>query len=154
MTKNPVAERIAELIPTLMGAFHELRPPQSDEEALTLRQYQALILIYAHGQMTLSELCSKLALAPSTGTELANRMVAKGYLLKSGDERDRRLITLRLSQEGYRVMLQRRRLLTEMLSRFLARFEEEDQREFLACFERIAALIHKYGLPPAAPSGD
>lgn len=142
--KNPRAERISQVVPLIMGTFHDIRPPHPDEEALTMRQYQALIVIYSHGQLTPSELCEKLSLAPSTATELVNRMIAKGYLQKEEGVEDRRKVVLRVSESGRKIMEERQQLLTQMFERFLGVFGEEDQEEFTSCFERIAALIEKY----------
>ncbi|MDZ7372967.1 MAG: MarR family transcriptional regulator [candidate division KSB1 bacterium] len=152
MNEDPIAARIAELVPVLMGAFHDLRPEQAEEEDLTMRQFQALMLVYAHGQLTLGELCTKLRLAPSTGSELVDRLITKGYVNKSGGQQDRRQVLLRLTDEGFRVLQERRRLLTERLSRFLSHFTPEDREQLLASFENLAALILKYVPSGQAPS--
>jgi len=138
------AERMAELAPRIMGAFHDLGPQHPDGETLTMRQYQALIIVYAAEKLTIREFCEKLDLAPSTGTELANRMIASGFLEKSGGEQDRRQAVLRVSEKGCRLLEERRRALTEMFERFLARFSPEDREEFVDSFERIWAIIARY----------
>jgi len=138
------AERMAELAPRIMGAFHDLGPQHPDGETLTMRQYQALIIVYAAERLTIREFCEKLDLAPSTGTELANRMVASGFLEKSGGEQDKRQAVLQVSEKGCRLLEERRRALTQMFERFLDRFSPEDQDEFVRSFEKIWAIIRKY----------
>ncbi|NOZ57109.1 MAG: winged helix-turn-helix transcriptional regulator [Calditrichaeota bacterium] len=138
------AEKMAELAPRIMGAFHDLGPQHPEGETLTMRQYQALIIVYAADKLTIREFCEKLDLAPSTGTELANRMVASGFLEKSGGEQDKRQAVLRVSEKGCRLLEERRRALTQMFERFLERFSPEDQEAFVQSFEQIWAIIRKY----------
>ncbi len=141
---NSRAMRIADAVPVIMGAFHDIRPPRPEEEVLTMRQYQALIVVHVHGALSLGEFCEKLGLAPSTGTELANRLVAKGFLVKGSGGRDRRQAILRLNDQGQRITQERKDLLVDVFAEFMDRFEEKDQEESTRCFGRIAELIRKY----------
>jgi hypothetical protein len=68
-------ERLAALAPKIMGAFHDLGQQHPKGEKVSMRQYQALIVLHTNQSLTLSQFCEKLALAPSTGTELANRLI-------------------------------------------------------------------------------
>ena len=44
--------RIADAVPVIMGALHDIRPPGPEEEVLTMRQYQALIVVHVHGALS------------------------------------------------------------------------------------------------------
>ncbi len=137
-------ERLAELVPKIMGAFHDLGEQHPKGERLSMRQYQALIILHANKRLTLTRFCEKLALAPSTGTELANRMIESGYFRKEGEEGDRRQAHLTVTEKGLELMRRRRHALTQMFIRFFEPFSPEEREEFVESFEKIWKLIERH----------
>ncbi len=111
---------------------------------MSMRQFQALIILHANQKLTLTQFCQKLALAPSTGTELANRMIDLGYFSKEGEGGDRRQVYLTVTEKGVELMLRRQHALTEMFIRFLEPLSARERQEFVESFENIWALIKRY----------
>ena len=135
------AERLAALAPHVMNAFHAFRPRQRSGEGLSMRQYQALIIVGASGGLAVSELCGRLAVASSTGTELVGRMIDMGFLEKRRERRDRRRMLLSLTAEGEELLARRGNDLVEIFERILASLPDDRRREFVDSFERIAAVV-------------
>ncbi|MBN1482856.1 winged helix-turn-helix transcriptional regulator [candidate division KSB1 bacterium] len=140
--------KIAELAPQIMGAFHDLGEQHPKGERLSMRQYQALIVLNADDRLTLKQFCEKLSLAPSTGTELANRMIDLGYFYKESESEDRRHALLTVTPKGKALLKQRQLALTKMFDVFLEPFEQNDRQTFVHAFERIWELIEKYHIQP------
>jgi DNA-binding MarR family transcriptional regulator len=136
--------RLAELAPKIMGAFHDLGQQHPKGEKVSMRQYQALIVLHTNKSLTLSQFCEKLALAPSTGTELANRLIDLGYFSKEEELQDRRQVVLSVTQQGHELLEQRRLALTEMFDRFLRPFSQEERVAFVAAFDTIWSIIKKH----------
>jgi len=135
---------LAELAPKIMGAFHELGRHHPDHsESLTMRQYQALIILNAFERLSISDFCKKLNLAASTGTELANRMIALDYFKKASDSPDKRQALLTVTENGLKVLNKRHKELTDLFVTFISPFSEQDQIEFVSSFEKIWELINK-----------
>ncbi len=111
-----------------------------------MRQFQALIILKASESLTLSQLCEKLSLAPSTGTELVNRMIELDFIQKRHESSDQRQVLLFIAPKGLELMEQRQHVLTEMFCKFLVKFPPEDQKCFVNCFELIWEFIQKYHL--------
>lgn len=138
------AKKLAELAPKIMNAFHDLGRQHPQDEKLSMRQFQALIILKTSESLTLSQLCNKLSLAPSTGTELVNRMIDLGYIHKAHEQKDQRQVMLTVAPKGLKLMKQRQQSLTEMFSNFLSKFPIEEQKIFVRCFEQIWEFIQKY----------
>ena len=130
-------KKLAELAPKIMGAFHDLGQQHPKSERMSMRQYQALIVLHANGKLTLSQFCKKLALAPSTGTELANRLIDLDFFSKEGEEGDRRQAFLSVTPRGYELMQRRQDALADMFARFLEPYSPEDRDLFIQSFETI-----------------
>ena len=142
------AEKLAALAPKIMGAFHDLRQHQSENDQLTMRQYQALIIINAKGQLTISELCERLNLASSTGTELVNRMLAAGYVEKKTESQDRRQMIIHLAAKGRHILKERFGMMTEMFEKFISPFSEQERSDFIHAFELIWQTIQNANQRP------
>jgi len=140
-----MAKKLAELAPKIMGAFHDIGRHQHSRghPSLTMRQYQALIVLNTNDSLSITEFCQRLNLAASTGTELANRMISMGFFAKSADVQDRRQVTLKVTDEGKQVLEARQAGLIEVFETFLDPFPEADRVAFVRAFEHIWHLIDK-----------
>jgi DNA-binding MarR family transcriptional regulator len=140
------ARKLAELAPKIMNAFHDLGRQHPSDERLSMRQFQALIILNTSKSLTLSQLCTKLSLAASTGTELVNRMIDLDYIQKAHEQKDQRQVMLTVAPKGFELMKQRQQALTEMFANFLSKFPAEEQENFVGYFEKIWQFIQKYHL--------
>ena len=139
------AKKLAELTPKIMNAFHDFGRHHPSGSRLSMRQYQMLIILKASGTLTLSQLCKKLGLAPSTGTELVNRMIASGYIQKEHERSDQRQVVLSVSPQGLELMEERRQEMVDMFSDFLSTLPSSDVRKnFVSSFENIWDILRKY----------
>ena len=59
-----------------------------------------LLLLEQEGEMIMSKLAEELGVPLSTATGVVERVVKKGYLLRERSEKDRRIVVIRLTQEG------------------------------------------------------
>ena len=138
------AQKLAELAPRIMNAFHDLGTQHPKGTKLSMRQFQALIILNANKQLTLSQLCGKLSLAASTGTELVNRMISLEFIKKETDVNNQRNIIISIAPKGLEFLKERQQTLTGMFSRFLSPFNEEDRDTFTQSFQTICDIIAKY----------
>ncbi|MBN2011108.1 MarR family transcriptional regulator [candidate division KSB1 bacterium] len=138
------ARRLAQIAPKVMNAFHDLGRQHPTDEKLSMRQYQALIVLSASTTLSLSRLCKKLGLAPSTGTELVNRMIQLGYIQKVQEAKDQRQINLTVTERGMELLEQRQVVMTTMFKKYLEIFSETDRQQFTQSFETILTIIEKY----------
>jgi len=67
---------------------------------ITSPQFEALLVLREHGQLTMGELCAKMYLACSTATDLIDRMERNGLIERVRDTADRRVIRLRVLPKG------------------------------------------------------
>lgn len=135
------AERLAALAPRIMNVFHSHRPRQRSGDGLSMRQYQALIILGASGGLGVSGLCDRLAVASSTGTELVGRLIDMELVEKRRGRRDRRRVLLSLTAAGETVLARRRNDLVDMFDGILDSLPGDARRDFVACFERIGAVV-------------
>jgi len=69
-------------------------------EDLSMAQVQALMTVRASEDMTISQLAAKLQVSPPSASNMVDRLVEKGVLLRERNEQDRRKVVVRLSEEA------------------------------------------------------
>jgi DNA-binding MarR family transcriptional regulator len=67
---------------------------------VTLPQFRALVVLASRGPLRPADISAELAVAPSTGTRMCERLVRKGLARRSRSASDRREVRIRLTPEG------------------------------------------------------
>ncbi len=67
-------------------------------------QLRALFVVDRHGELNLNGLADELDAIPSSASRLCDRLEAAGLLLRDVSEQDRRVVRLRLSPTGRRLL--------------------------------------------------
>src|SRR4051794_336104 len=87
---------------------------------VTLPQYRTLVVLAARGPQRVADISAELAVAPSTGTRMCDRLVRKGLIRRSRTAFDRRVVRLTLTETGRQlvreVMESRRALLAGVVA--------------------------------------
>ncbi|GAB6875661.1 hypothetical protein JCM13210_03870 [Thermaerobacter litoralis] len=128
----------------ILGQF-DITPPQFD----------ALLVLMRHPELTMGELCQHLYLASSTVTDLVDRLERQQLVQRVRDPEDRRVIRLRLlprARELLDAVLEARRA---YLARVLAHLDPVDRRVLLRSLERLVDAIRREGDGPGPlPAGE
>lgn len=108
-------------------ADYELTPPQ----------FNALQFLVDEGALTISELSSKLYLAPSTITDLIDRMEKSALVQRTRDNGDRRIVKVQVQERGYQVIEQVISRRCSYLKALMKDMNLEDMNQFIGYLEEI-----------------
>ena len=132
------AEKLESLLPKL------LRRMFSDSESqelsdLSLAQLRILraVLDCPH---TAGEVVELLGYSPSGLSQLTQRLVTAGLLVKSKDPHDARIKHLELSEKGRILMEERRSSRVEQAKSALVNLNEDEQQELIRLLEKMATM--------------
>lgn len=78
--------------------------PVPELDALPMAQLRLLWTIQHGGEGTMKEFSERLRVSQSTVTQLAERLVKRGLIERGSDPADRRIVRLRLGEEGRRIL--------------------------------------------------
>ncbi len=88
---------------------YPVRTPGDDDEEmchdLTFPQFKALTEIHDHGEITIKELAEALFVSPPSASAMVDRLVDMGMLLREHCTEDRRVVRVRISEQGDRSVL-------------------------------------------------
>lgn len=137
-------ERLDELVhifPAIMHHFHNLSNAVSRIHDLTVAQYRLIQILSQKKRCTVNELAQELGIAQSSASEQTTRMVNAGLLERQPSEADRRIIYIVLSQNSREILIQRAEAMRNHIKHTLDKLTEKQQREFVAAFKKISALL-------------
>ncbi|PQP80107.1 MarR family transcriptional regulator [Paenibacillus sp. PCH8] len=112
---------------------------------ITTDQFCALRMIDEKPSCTPSDLAELLCVGKSSITALVNKLADRGLVDRAGDERDRRVIYLTLTDNGRQVYRETELEIQKVLEPYLVHFKPEEIRNFIESFEKLAALLTHEG---------
>ncbi|WP_082918046.1 MarR family winged helix-turn-helix transcriptional regulator [Oceanobacillus sp. Castelsardo] len=70
---------------------------QAEEHGVTIPQVRVLGEVYAHKTVSIKQLSQNLKMTQSTVSDIVDRLVSKGFLVKNSNPKDKRLVDISLS---------------------------------------------------------
>ena len=130
------ARQLEAMLPKLLRRM--FNGTETDEFAeLSLAQVRILraVLDSPH---TAGEIVELLGYSPSALSQVTQRLVAAGLLVKSKDIHDARIKHLELSDKGRQLMESRREARVQQAELVLSRLDEEEQKELIRLLEKMS----------------
>ncbi|MCY0901092.1 MAG: MarR family transcriptional regulator [Firmicutes bacterium] len=95
---------------------------------ITAPQFDALVVVDNCAHLTIGDLSNRLGLACSTTTDLVDRLERRGFVLRSRDDEDKRVVRVSLLSEGSALIERVMRARRAYLARVLQHVAEPEQR--------------------------
>src|SRR6476469_9713335 len=132
-----MVERVIDVYEGFMHRLMATHAPEMNAIDLTMAQTQALYVVYAAGELRMTELATRLGVTSSTATGQADRLVELGLLERLADPGDRRQVVVRATPEASASLDHLRELNTRRMRDLLSRVRVDD----LAVVERAIAVL-------------
>lgn len=110
-----------------------------EQFGITPPQFDALIILDRSGDLTIGELSSRLYLAYSTTTDLVDRLERAGFVVRSRDTADRRVVLVKLQETGHLVIEKVMDARRAYLGGVLKSVDESERLQIL----RVLNLLHE-----------
>ena len=128
---------ITEIVGKIQVALREAKCIGSERivrHGLSMTHFHLLVMLERHGDMSMSRLAELLDVSMSNATGLVDRLEERGLIERSRVPDDRRVVLVRVSEEGRRIMEEVDVLRSEFLQKVLGRL---DARQL----ERVARSV-------------
>ena len=128
------------------------RPPRM-EHALHPAAEHTLMVIAENDGLSSGELCELLDVRPSSVSEIADKMAARGFVEKKDDETDKRVTRIFLTELGKAQAKQIADTMQQALDEFSACFTEEEAAQFCALANKLSAHLKELAAEDPEGSG-
>lgn len=112
-----------------------------DDESLTPLQMEALMIIFEHEQIKMSELAKLLNLKNSGATQLINGLVNQNKVLRIEDSKDRRVTLIRLTPNWQIKIKELKRQHNQMLASMFDKLTQGELQNLLQITQKITLAI-------------
>lgn len=136
-SNNYFVPNIEKLLRTACFTIRQKGREILQEFEITPPQFNALQFLVFDGEMTLCELSNKLFLAPSTITDLIDRMEKKCLVRRDRDNQDRRIIKIKVEEKGYNLINEVISRRCEYIHKLLENMSNEDKEKFISYLELL-----------------
>ena len=136
----PGEEHLGKALFLVMRACMFSPTPLPELESLPLAQLRLLMAVFYSPHTPMKEFSEYMKISQSTLTQLADKLVRKGYIERETDPNDRRVIRLVCSLEGTDLIIRDKAQTNEVLAEIWNNQTELEQQETMSFLARLAEL--------------
>ena len=112
-----------------------------DELGVTASQGYILLALPETGSLTMNDLSIKMKLANSTMTRMADQLIQKNMITRESDLDDRRIVRVRLTEQGQAVKTHLKQSMQELFSQILADIPADEQEQVVHSLKTLKQAI-------------
>lgn len=142
MPKQDAADQFVKLIPLIRRKLLR-RSDFPQIPNLNFSHFHLLMLIEDEGAVTNGRISETLSIAPPNVTPLITKLLNEGYITRVPDERDRRVIWNQLTEEGERILLERRDSFRRLFEERLAFLNEDETDRLIESLKTLTEIVVK-----------
>jgi DNA-binding MarR family transcriptional regulator len=139
-SKGPTSELADTIIADFRATMTQLKCASSERllrEGVSMAQVHIMYTVQRNGEMTMSQLADVLNVSDSNATGLVDRMEERGFVVRDRVPEDRRVVVVRTTEAGRRLLSEVDALSDEILRSVLGRL---DQNQLLGVGQAVADL--------------
>jgi DNA-binding MarR family transcriptional regulator len=128
-----------QLLPVIGASLYSAISALGQAYRLTPTQVKVLLQLGTHGQMTVGEIASALGVSMPAASELVDRLVEAGHLVRTPDPDDRRRVLVAATPASKRIGARLRDLRRAQLRHALNQLAPEERHTFVRSLEALVA---------------
>ena len=135
-------KRMIELLPQLMRGVTRQEHNYLSRGQITLPQLWALeSLVRERAGCQMHEIAASLGISRPAATGLMDRLIAQGLVRREGDQKDRRIVRVRITAKGQKIVDaiwdQKRRTIMKVFGRI----SPSDRSQYISILERVVTNL-------------
>ena len=134
LTLSEFAEKINGMMPDIMREFYKQESDNFYKIKITIPQLVVLEMLTRDGESRMTDLARSINVTTAAMTGIVNRLVRDGYVVRSSDKGDRRVIKVRPTARGLRVAknaIERRKDIFQKMFGVISQAEREEYLRIL-----------------------
>jgi len=147
MKKGDKKKEWGGIIKRMLRAYNEIsksiNPTQLLKVDLTSSQIKVLISFSDQSSFTMTELSRTHAVSVSTMTSMVDRLLQLGLFERQRDDADRRIVRVRLTPEGKKIVDYLMKVRRQELEKFLLELSDAEIQQFVKSIETVALYLSK-----------
>jgi len=131
---------IISIKPMFYQILGKLIPLNSD---ITPGAYYVMMYLKKYDSLSMSDLGKMLLISKPNVTALVNKLIAKGFVIRSSTKQDRRIIMIRLSSKGFQFIEKiNKKYLLQIKKRFMS-LSDNELEMFSVSLQNVSDILSK-----------
>ena len=144
MDNNSTASRLANLTFSLLANCQEKEVHLAELHNLTQAEFRCLRLFGKNESINNKTIATRMKLSPSRITRIIDRLVAKGYIRRQIDSRDRRNMKVNLSRRGKYLVRKFNNAYVDIHNEILQDIDPSPHKQLLSGMTHLLKALEKW----------
>lgn len=105
-----------------------------------------MLLVAKHGEIIMSQIADYINVPMSTANGIVERLVKSGHLTRDRSETDRRIVIIRLTEKGKKLVHQLKSTVLEYIGFIYDSLDDEERKLIYKIFQKIVGILDQKGL--------
>jgi len=137
MSITEFTEQMVVLLPKVIRLLARRQSNELLRGKLTLPQFLILEFLYKENSAIMSKIANVLSISPPAATGIVDKLVRDGYLVREYDQNNRRIIWIKLTSKGKRIVEEVIKQRRDLIKNIFGKLTEKERQEYLNIFTKI-----------------
>ncbi len=137
------ADKLEQIMPEIMKGFIHRLNNDVYKGRITLPQLLILDLLNRQGPSRMTDLAKQMKVTTAASTGIVQRLVLLGYVQREFDQKDRRIIKIKLSPKGTELLKRLTQQRRQLITKIFAQISEHDRGEYLRILVQVKEVLNK-----------
>lgn len=135
------ADRLNEIMPVMFKEFTKKLTKELHKTDITLPQFFVLEFLGREGESKMTELAHFMNVTTAAMTGIVGRLVRDSYIERIYDQNDRRIIKVKLTNEGSSIVRKICERKQQMIVKVFGKISEVDREQYLRILNQIKKIM-------------
>ena len=137
------AQKMNQILPEIMKGFAHRQNNEVYKGRITLPQLLILELLSRQGAFKMTDLAKFMRVTTAASSGIVQRLVLLGYVQREYDQKDRRIIKIKLSAKGLGLLRKISQQRTQSVIRIFGQISENDRGEYLRILMQVKDILDR-----------
>ena len=140
-TLSEFCERVNEIMPVISREFLKHQTSEFFKAKLTMPQFIVLDVLHRQGESKMTDLANFMHVTTAAVTGVVDKLVKSGYVKRSSDPKDRRIIKIGLTAKGDSIIEKVLDHRKKIVMKIFGMISEDERLEYLKILEHIKSHL-------------
>lgn len=135
------ADKLNEVIPVVAKEFARRQVDELYHGKITLPQFLILEFLLHKGESKMTDLATFMHVTTAAMTGIGDRLVRSGYLVRTYDSKDRRIVNVKMTAKGIDLVKKVAQQRRQMVLKIFDKISESDRQDYLRILMQIKDIL-------------
>ena len=143
LSLSEFADRMQEIMPVIFREFASRHSSELFKVKITMPQFLVLNFLNVSGESKMKDLAQGMYVTTAAMTGIVDRLVRDSFVQRTYDPEDRRIIKIRLTPKGLKLVKKVNQQRRQMIVRIFGKIPESDRQDYLRILTQVKDVLNK-----------